>query len=418
MPQTFTEKVLAKKAGLSETKAGQIVTVEPDVVMSHDNSLAISLTFRKFGIDRIKHPERLVIVLDHASPAPNAQYAANHKMIREFVREQGIKNFYDVNEGICHQLMAENGHVVPGTVIVASDSHTTTYGAFGVVAPGIGRTETASIWAIGELWLRVPETIKIEICGEFMPGVYAKDLTLEIIRQVRADGADYCAVEFCGPTIDGMSMEERQTLTNMAIEMGAKNGYMTVDKTCEDWLAGRGVTEFEKFYSDADAKFKQHLKLDISDLEPQLACPHRVDNVSPVGDSVGTPVEQVFIGTCTNGRLSDLKIAAEMLDGKKVNPGTRLLVIPASREIYLDAIRLGYFEKIAEAGGVIMNSGCGPCMGAHQGILAPDETVLSTSNRNFKGRMGCNQANIYLGSPATAAATAITGKITDPREFF
>ncbi|MBN1517433.1 3-isopropylmalate dehydratase large subunit [Candidatus Sumerlaeota bacterium] len=417
MGATFSEKLLAAKAGQSACRAGEIVTIEPDVVMSHDNSLAISLAFAKFGIERVKYPDRIVIVLDHAAPAPTEKYAANHKQIREFVRAQGIKNFYDINVGICHQVLPERGHVVPGSVIVASDSHTTTYGAFGAFAAGIGRTETASIWALGELWLRVPETIRIEISGALQPGVFAKDLTLHIIGQVGADGADYCAVEFCGPAIDAMEVGDRMTLTNMAIEMGAKNGYMTVDAKTEAWLAERGVTEYARYYSDADATYKQVLSIDCSALEPQLAFPHRVDNVKPLSEAAGLKLDQVFIGTCTNGRLSDLEIAARMLKGRKVCPSTRLLVIPASREIYLQAMRLGYLETIAEAGGVIMNSGCGPCMGAHLGAPAPEERVLSTANRNFKGRMGCREAEIYLGSPAAAAAGAITGEIADPREF-
>ncbi len=417
MGKTFSEKVLALKSGKESVTAGEIVTVSPDLVMSHDNTAAISKKFKQMGIKEIKHPEKVVIPLDHCVPAATEKYATNHKEIREFIREQKIKNFYDINIGVCHQILPEKGHTLPGMLILGADSHTTTYGAFGAFSAGIGRSEVASIWATNEIWLRVPETIKINIEGTVPPGVYPKDIILHIIGNLGADGALYKAVEFGGKAIREMSISGRMTLCNMAVEMGAKNGYLQPDKKTIEWLNLRTDKKYEVIKSDSNAKFEKIITYDISRLEPQIACPHTVDNVKPISEVAGVKIDQALIGTCTNGRIEDLKIASEVLKGKRISDKVRLLIVPASMEIYLEAMRLGILQKFVESGAVIINPGCGPCLGAHEGVLAPKEVCLSTANRNFKGRMGCKEAEIYLASPATVAASALHGKIVDVREY-
>lgn len=414
---TFAEKIPAQKSGRSGIRAGEIVIAEPDIIMSHDNSSAIAKTFAEIGVSKVWNPEKIVIILDHVVPAASEKHAQNHKTVREFVTAQGIKNFYDINHGICHQVLPEKGHAVPGRLILGSDSHTTTYGAFGCFAAGIGRTETAAIWATGKLWLLCPQTYKIVINGKFPVGVFAKDVILHIIGKLGADGADYRCVEFTGMTVADMSIDDRMLLCNMAAEMGAKAGVCMVDDTTRAWLMGHGVTEYEAVYSDADAVYENVLEFDTSSLEPQVACPHTVDNVKPVSEVEGVHIQQCLLGTCTNGRVSDLRLAAEILKGKKIAQGVRLIVLPASKKIYQEAMREGILEILSEAGAVICNPGCGPCLGAHQGVLAPGEVCLSSANRNFKGRMGCPNSEIYLASPATVAVSAIEGAIADPRKY-
>jgi homoaconitate hydratase family protein len=414
--KTFSEKVLGRKAG-KEVRAGEVVTVSPDHILSHDNASAIIQEFKKLGIKNVRAPEKIVIVLDHIVPASEEKYAQNHKIIREFVAEQKIANFYDINQGICHQVFTENGFALPGKLIVGSDSHTPSYGAFGAFAAGIGRTEAASVWATDEIWLRVPETIRIEIEGKLPRGVYAKDVILKIIGDGGADMADYKAVEFAGKTGKKFSLSSRFVLANMSAEMGAKNGYFEPDEVTLEWLKGRAKSEYEVIKSDPDAQYKSILKYDVSDLVPQLACPHTVDNVKPVTEVEGKKFNQGVIGTCTNGRIEDLAVAARILKGRKVHPGVRVLVLPASWEVYREALKKGILSVIAESGCVILNPGCGPCLGAHEGIMAPGEVALSTSNRNFKGRMGSRDSEIYLASPATVAASSLEGKITDPRKY-
>lgn len=416
MGKTLSEKILGKKAG-KNVCAGEVVTVSPDYYLSHDNSAAIIGEFKKLGLPRVKEPEKIVIVLDHIVPAADEKYAQNHKTIREFVASQGIPNFFDIQHGVCHQVFSEASFALPGKLIVGSDSHTTTYGAFGAFAVGIGRTEMASIWATDEIWLRVPETLRIEFSGRLAPGVYAKDVILKIIGDHGADRANYEAVEFAGPAAADFSLASRMTLANMAAEMGAKNGYFEPDDATLDWLKTRARAEYEVVASDPDASYEAVLKYDLSALEPQTACPHTVDNVKPVREVEGHPFHQALIGTCTNGRLEDLEVAAGILRGRKIHPRIRALVLPASREVYVEAMRRGLLEILSEAGCVILNPGCGPCLGAHQGLLAAGEVVLSTSNRNFRGRMGSRDSEIYLVSPATAAASALEGKITDPRRL-
>jgi homoaconitate hydratase family protein len=414
--KTLTEKTLGRKAGM-DVQAGQVVTVSPDYVLSHDNSAAIIQEFRRLGVSRVRSPEKIIIVLDHIVPAADEKYAQNHKTVREFVAEQAIPNFFDINSGICHQVLPEQGFALPGKVIVGSDSHTPSYGALGAFAAGIGRTETACLWATGEIWLRVPETLRVDLAGRFPDMVSAKDAALKIIGDNGAEMANYKAVEFAGPAARSFSVGSRMTMANMSAEMGAKNRYINPDRTTLDWLEGRARAPFEVFTSDPDAAYESVLAFDLSGLEPQLACPHTVDNVKPVREAAGTIVDQVLIGTCTNGRLEDLDAAARILRGRKVHRRVRALVIPASWDVYREALKTGTLSVLADAGCVILNSGCGPCLGAHEGILAAGEVCVSTSNRNFRGRMGHRDSLIYLASPATAAATAVEGGITDPRSF-
>ena len=416
MGETFSEKILGAKAG-KRVKAGEIVFVSPDYILSHDNSAAIIKEFRKLGLKKVKNSQKIVIVLDHVVPASTEKYALNHKIIRQFVEEQRIPYFFDVQNGICHQVFSENGFAMPGKLILGADSHTTTYGAFGAFSAGIGRSEAASIWATDEIWLRVPETIRIEIEGILPPMVYAKDVILKIIGQEGADRANYKSVEFVGQTIRDFTMASRIVLANMAAEMGTKNSILFPDERTLAWLEKTAKDKFEVVTSDSDADYETILKVDVSDLEPQLACPHTVDNVKNVSELEGLPFHQAVIGTCTNGRIEDLNAVAQILKGRKVHPGLRVLIIPASRKEYLQALQEGILEILVESGCLILNPGCGPCLGAHQGILAPGEIALSTANRNFRGRMGSRDSKIYLASPATVAASALEGKITDPRRF-
>ena len=416
MGKTLSEKILGGKAG-REVSAGQVVNVSPDYYLSHDNSAAIIGEFKKLGLARVRAPEKIVIILDHIVPAADEKYAQNHKTIREFVAAQGIPHFFDIQHGVCHQVLSEAGFALPGKLIVGSDSHTTTYGAFGAFAAGIGRTETASIWATDEIWLRVPETLRVEFSGKPPAGVYAKDVILKVIGDHGADRANYEAVEFSGPAARDFSLASRMVMANMAAEMGAKNGYFEPDGKTLEWVKARAQADSDVVKSDPGAKYEAVLKYDLSTLEPQVACPHTVDNVKPVREIEGKPFHQALIGTCTNGRLEDLEVAAGILRGKKIHPRVRTLILPASREVYVEAVRRGFIETLSEAGCVILNPGCGPCLGAHEGLLAAGETVVSTSNRNFRGRMGSRDSEIYLASPATAAASALEGKITDPRKF-
>jgi 3-isopropylmalate/(R)-2-methylmalate dehydratase large subunit len=417
MGQTFAEKILAQKAGLKEVEPGQIVTVQPDKLLTHDNTAAIAKIFHEIGVKRLARPEISVIVLDHVVPAATEAHAKNHQQIRRFVSEQGIESFYDVGEGICHQVLPEKGHALPGYLIVGSDSHTPTHGAFGAFAAGIGRTEAAAVMATGEIWLMVPHSFRIVVKGRMPKGVYAKDLILFIIGDLGADGADYRSVEFAGPVIERMSVASRMVLCNMVAEMGAKAGSVEPDEKTLAWLSGRAKATFSPVSADPDAVYERVLEYDVDDLSPQVARPHTVDNVVPVEDVAGTRIDQAFIGTCTNGRLQDFREAARILRGRQVAPNTRLLILPASREVLLAAVAEGLVTDLASAGALILNTGCGPCLGAHEGVMAPGEVTISTANRNFKGRMGCKDAEIYLASPATVAASALTGEITDPRQF-
>ncbi len=414
MEATFSQKVLAAKSGARTVAAGQIVEAEPDFVLTHDNTAAIIGTFRKMGGRALKDPAKAVVVLDHAVPAPTEKYALNHKEIRDFVCEQGITNFYDCGRGICHQVLPEEGFAKPGALILGSDSHTTSYGAVGAFSTGIGRSEAAAVWALGKLWLRVPETFRVVVEGTLPPMTTAKDVVLHLLGQLGADGALYKAVEYAGNVVSSMSVDSRLVLCNMAVEMGAKVGYVEADSKTFEWL---GQRPFDAPRSDPDADFERVIPCDVSEMEPQVACPHSVDNVKPVSEIQGAPVDQALLGTCTNGRLEDFRLALHVMGGRRIHPRVRTLVFPASSRVLRDMLREGMVEALIECGAMVMNPGCGPCLGAHEGVLAPGETCISTANRNFKGRMGCPDASVYLASPATVAASAIAGEITDPRDI-
>ncbi len=414
----ITEKILAKASGKNVVHPGEIVDANVDMIMVHDltGPLAVE-AFKKIGVQKVWNNQKVVVILDHQVPAESVKAAELHKTMRQFAKDQKLR-IYDIGRGgICHQVMPEKGHVVPGTVIVGADSHTCTYGAFGAFATGIGSTEAAAVFATGKIWLKVPEAVKINVTGQFPNFVTPKDLILAIIGKMSVDGAIYESAEFTGPTIKNMSIAGRMTLCNMAVEMGAKNGIIEPDEITRKFLGGRVKTlpDFDSLKSDKDAHYTRTVEFDVSKLEPQIACPSSVDNVKPVSKVGNVPIEQAFIGSCTNGRIEDLRLAAQVIKGKKVKDGVRALVIPASQEVYKQAINEGLIEIFNDAGAIVCGSACGPCLGGHIGLLAAGETCVSTSNRNFIGRMGSTQASVYLASPATVAASAITGKITDPR---
>jgi homoaconitate hydratase family protein/3-isopropylmalate dehydratase small subunit len=403
MPKTFVEKILG-------APQGAIVFRKPDILLTHDNTASIYKTFQKMKGTKVLFPDQLLIVLDHNAPPTNAKLANDYQAVRDIVNQQGIKNFYDAGRGICHQIMSY--HAKPGMIIVGSDSHTCTAGAFNALAAGIDRTESAGIWSRGETWFLVPETLKINLSGKLKAGVYAKDLSLWIIGMLGADGANYMSIEFHGDGVSSLEIADRMTLANLASEMGAKNAVFPPDEV----LAGfYGLKKIEGLWADKDAHYRQEISIDLSTIFPMVAAPHNVENVHSVKEVEGTPVQQGLIGTCTNGRIEDMRIAAEILKGKSVNAGFQLNVIPASRETYIQAMQEGLIEIFLNAGANVLSSSCGPCLGTGQGIPADGQTVISTANRNFLGRMGNEKASIYLASPATVAWSAINGKITDPR---
>lgn len=414
MGKTMAEKILAKAAKVNEVSPGDLLDIYPNVAMSHENAGLVSKVFKSIGVKKLHAPDKIVIIFDHRVPAESAKTAAGQKKVREFIKEYGIKNFYDMNTGICHQVLPEKGYCRPGEVLVGTDSHTTTHGAFGVFSTGIGATEMATVWATGKLWMMVPDTIKVVVKGKFKPNVYSKDLILYIIGKLRADGADYKAVEFFGEAIDEMSISSRMTLTNLSMEMGAKAAMIPPDQKTIDYVKSTTDKPFEPVLPDADAHYFKTIEVNLNDIEPQVACPHAVDNVRPMSEIAGLKIDQAFLGSCTNGRLEDLEIGAKIIKGKKVNEGVRLLIIPASWKIYKEAMKSGILESYIDAGAVILNPGCGPCLGAHLGLLAPGEVCISSTNRNFKGRMGSTEAGIYLASPAAVITSAIAGKITVP----
>lgn len=415
MGKTISEKILSKSSG-SDVYAGDYTTAEIETAMVQDGTAPLTIkAIDEMEAEEVWDPERIVLVIDHTVPSASVGTSSMHKSMREFASEHGIENIY-YGEGICHQIMVEKGHVKPSKVIVGADSHTCTYGALGAFGTGIGSTEMASVFLSGSLWFKVPETMKFETSGELPDRVGAKDLALKIVGEVGSDGATYKAVEYSGEPIERMSVGERMTLSNLAVEMGAKAGIIEPDEKVTNYLKDRVEGEIELTSNDEDAEFESVLDFDVSDLEPQIACPHQVDNVSPISEMKGTNLDQIFLGTCTNGRLEDLETAAEILDGNKIHPDVRMIINPASKEIYIKAMQKGLIGTFIESGCIVNNPGCGPCAGSHQGILAPGEKCLSTANRNFKGRMGSEEAEIYLGSPATIAASAIEGEISDPRE--
>ncbi len=416
MTMTMAEKILARAAGKKETESGEIVMANIDVAMTHDLTGPLSVeSFEKIGTPKVWDPEKIVVIFDHQVPADSIDAANNHLIMREFVKNQNINNFYDVNEGVCHQILPEKGHIVPGELVVGTDSHTCTHGALGAFSTGIGSTDMAMVFSTGQLWFKVPETIRFEIEGSLRPHVYAKDVVLDIIGKVGADGATYKACEFTGETVTSMSVSDRMVMCNMAIEMGGKTGLVEPDQKTLQYVQNHSSKSYEIMKTDLDAPSLETMYIDVDELEPQIACPHNVDNVKGVSEVQGIEIDQVFLGSCTNGRISDLRDAAKILKGKKVNSGVRMLVIPASRDIYRKALDEGLMNIFVDSGALVCNPCCGPCLGGHIGLLGPGEVSLSTSNRNFKGRQGSADAEVYLSSAAVAAASAITGKITDPR---
>jgi 3-isopropylmalate/(R)-2-methylmalate dehydratase large subunit len=416
----ISEKILAKASGKTVVQPGDIVDANVDTIMVHDltGPLAIE-AFKKIGIDKVWDNKKVIIILDHQIPAESVKMAELHKMLRKFAKEQNIR-IYDVGEGgICHQVMPEKGHVMPGALIVGADSHTCTYGAFGAFATGIGSTEAAAVFATGKMWLKVPEAIKVEVEGNFQKYVAPKDLILYMAGKMGVDGAIYRSLEFTGATMRNMSIAGRMTVCNMAVELGAKNGIVEPDETTRRFLENRITIPnglFESLKSDTDAKYEKTFKVNVDNLEPQVACPSSVDNVKPISEVDDVVINQAFIGSCTNGRLEDLQAAAQIMKGKKVKTGVRALVIPASQEVYAQALKEGLIDIFTQSGAMVCGATCGPCLGGHIGLLASGEVCVGTSNRNFIGRMGSPEAGVYLASPATVAASALTGKLTDPRK--
>lgn len=426
MGMTMVQKILAKAAGLPSVKVGDVVEPKVDLAMSHENGALVINQFKEIyqgtGLEaKVWDPSKIAIIFDHRVPAETPKTATNQKKIREFIAAQGIAKFHDIRGdegGICHQILPESGYDLPGQVIVGTDSHTTSHGALGAFSFGIGATEMASVWALGKvLNVEVPGTIKVVVNGKLPKYVEPKDIILNLIGKLSAEGANYKVIEFHGDTIRDMSTSGRLVLCNMTVEAGATSGIVPPDKETVRYLRSEaGVKQIPPLFGpDPDAQYEQVVEIDAGKLEPQIAFPHTVDNVKPVGQAKGIKVQQIVIGSCTNGRLDDLAVAAGILKGKKVARGVRMLVFPASTKIYQQALKKGYLEIFMKAGAVVMNSGCGPCLGVHQGALADGDKALATTNRNFKGRMGNPNAEVYLGSSATAAASAITGEITDPR---
>ncbi len=433
--QTFAQKALARAAGLETVEVGEVVDVRPDIVLSHDNTAAIREIWQQFGQERVAIPQKLAITLDHAVPAPTTRHAQNHAEIRTFVQEQGIRHFFEVGRGICHQVLSEEALVLPGQMILGADSHTPHFGWMGAFGAGIGRSEVATLWATDELWLRVPESIRIVLEGEMPTYVTAKDFALRIIGDWGADGGLYASVEFGGSGIEALSIDARMALANMMAEFGAKSAYIAPDGRTLAYLdaALRVRVAREKgergddgqstdvaqsqLFPDENAAYSATYRYRADDLEPTVACPHTVDNVVPLSAVAGVRVQQAFIGTCTNGRLEDIAAAAKVVQGRQVASGTRLLVIPASSKVLQEALRRGYIETLVAAGAAIGTPGCGPCMGNHMGVPATGEVTISSANRNFRGRMGTKEAEIYLANPAVVAASAVAGRIADPRSL-
>lgn len=416
MGQTIAEKILSEHSG-QRVYAGDIVVAEVDMIMGQDGTSPLAIkAFNSMGGAGVCDREKVVMVIDHSAPSPNEGVSALHKLMREFAADKGFK-LYDIGEGVCHQLLPESGKVGPGKLVIGADSHTCTYGALNAFSTGVGSTDLAAAMICGKMWFKVPETVKFVLNGVLPPGVYAKDLILYLIGDVTADGATYQAVEYTGEAVAALSIDGRMTIANMAIEMGAKAGLMNADEKTLQWLKQYTDQKFTPVFADADANYAAVKEYDVSKLEPQVAKPHRVDNTAGVSEVAGTPIQQAVIGTCTNGRLEDLRIAADILKGKKIAKGVRLIVAPASKRVFLAAMAEGIIQTLVEAGAAVVTPGCGPCVGTHNGIPSDGENVISTANRNFKGRMGNSNANIYLASPATVAASALTGEITDPRNY-
>lgn len=415
----ITEKILSSKAGY-EVTPGEIIEIPVDLAMSHDGTSPPAIkTFEKIT-DKVWDPEKIAIIFDHNVPANTIGSAEFQKVCRDFIEKQNITKNFIHGEGICHQVVPEMGLVEPGMVVVGADSHTCTYGAFGAFSTGMGATDLAMVWATGKTWFMVPEAIKMNVTGEMNPWIAPKDVILNIIGDVGIAGVTYKTAEFAGDAIEAMGVEGRATMCNMAIEMGAKNGIMEPNKEVIEYICrrtGKTPQQLNVVRSDKDTVYEKEIDYDIADLEPQIACPNDVDNVKGISKVEGTSIDQCLIGSCTNGRLSDLKDAAEILEGNKIDNSIRLLILPASREIYKQAIALGYIDTFIDSGAIICNPGCGPCLGGHMGVLSEGESCISTTNRNFKGRMGDPNSSVYLSNSKVVAASALTGVITNPKDI-
>ena len=415
---TIAEKILAAKSGRSSVAPGEIVEAYPDLVMSHTATWRSVSVMERVGATKLYDPERLAIVLDHIAPAKTEKNATDHKVCRSFAAKYGIRKFYDVDAGIAHLVLMEAGHVLPGDLIVGTDSHCTIYGSLGALGTGIGYTEVTSVWITGKLWMKVPDSFRVGVTGTFPAGVYSKDLMLHLIGNLGADGCNYKSVEFYSSGSE-LSISERMTMANLAMEMGVKCAFIPPDAKTEEYLRGRAqdFSRYRPVHADADAVYEKEIAVDLGRLEPMVACPHEVENTKPVREVAGTRIDQVFLGSCANAKYEDLAVAAKILKGRHIHPGVRFIITPGSKQILLEAAQTGVLQTLLEAGGLFTNPGCGACAG-DGGILAEGEVCLSTGNRNFLGRMGSNKAEIYLSSPATLAASAIKGCISDPREFF
>jgi 3-isopropylmalate/(R)-2-methylmalate dehydratase large subunit len=419
MGKTITEKILAAHTGEKEVRPGELINAKLDIVMCHDVTTppAISM-LGNLDMDTVFDPEKIVVIPDHFVPNKDIKSAELAKRLRKWVKKHDIKNYYEVGRnGVCHAVLPEDGWVLPGRTIVCGDSHTCTHGALGAFSTGVGSTDLAAAVYSGELWFKVPESIKFVLTGTLPEGVYSKDVILEIIRRIGVDGAQYKAMEFTGPVIDELSVEARFTITNMAIEAGGKNGIINPDEKTLEYVRNRSSENFTVYKSDPDAEYSEVIEIDCSILEPLVAFPHLPSNGRKAGDSGDITIDQAYIGSCTNGRIEDLRIAAKILRGRKVADGTRCIVVPASTKIWRQANTEGLFDIFADAGCVVSSPTCGACLGGWMGVLAAGERCISTTNRNFVGRMGSPESEVYLASPATAAASAVTGHITDPREM-
>jgi homoaconitate hydratase family protein len=416
-------QILARAANREKVKPGEFIVAKVDLAEINDLYLQVLLSFKEMRGDKVWDPQKITFVMDHYAPAPTIKTSENQRKMREFAQEQGIKYFFDINRGVCHQVMPEAGLVWPGMVLVATDSHTTTHGAFGAFSTGIGATDMAAVLLTGEIWFRVPEIIKINIRGKMGKGIMAKDIILYIISQLGTDIALYKAIEFDGDTVKKMSLDERLVLCNMSVEMGAKATYIRPDEKVMEYILHTNPKKYKELKSIKRThninrgEYESIFNFNISELEPQVALPHSVDHVVSVSQAAGKPIQQALIGTCTGGRINDIKIAAQILKDKKISPFVRLLIIPASHKILLKCIELGYIQILLNAGATLTTPSCGPCLGAHEGVLSSGESCISSSSRNFPGRMGSKEAKIFLSSPATAAASPIKGAIADPREF-
>ncbi len=413
--RTIAEKILSR-AARTDAKAGDVVDAHPDLVFSHENTFLVSTSFSELGLERPWDVSKMAVFLDHRSPANSAQTAGVHARIRELVRRFGVEKFYDVGEGICHNLLLEERLVSPGELVLGSDSHTTTAGAIGAFGAGIGATEMAGIWATGTIWLKVPQTLRVTLEGHLPEGSYSKDVALRLAKILGSSGADYRCVEFTGPHIMDLTIASRMVLCNMAAEMGAKTAIVPPDSIAASWHGNANRSDLKSLTSDHDSRIESNIRMDVSDLPPTISGPDRVDRSDSVDKFIDIHIDQAFIGSCTNGRLEDLAAAARILKGRRVAKGCRLVVGPASRRVLNDALESGISKVLLDAGATLIPPGCGPCLGTHEGVLGPGETCISTSNRNFRGRMGSDEARIYLASPGTVAASAVKGRIADPRE--